>query len=226
VFDLDMLIGQLNGSLIFYRNRGSSSVYNFEAESFDDIQVESNSAPELIDRDNDGDLDLIVGSGEEGLFFYWNASASNFHFQQSSHLNVPRIGANIKPAVGNLFNGETLDIITGLSTGGLYHLQTETCHLGDLDCNGSWNVLDIVALANCVLDDNCADLENGYAGDLDQNGSWNVLDIVALANCVLDDNCADLENGYAGDLDQNGSWNVLDIVALANCVLDDNCSDG
>jgi len=189
--DLDMLIGQLNGSLIFYRNGGSSSAYNFEAESFDDIQVESNSAPELVDMDNDGDLDLILGSGEGGLFFYWNASASNFHFQQSSNLNVPRIGVNIKPTLGNLFNGETLDIITGISTGGLYHIQTETCRLGDLDANGAWNVLDIVALANCVLDDNCAELENGYAGDLDQNGVFNVLDIVALANCVLDDNCSD-----------------------------------
>ena len=107
-------------------------------------------------------------------------------------MDVHIIGANIKPAFGNLFNGETLDILTGLSTGGLYHLQTETCHLGDLDCNGSWNVLDIVALANCILAGNCASLENGCAGDLNQDGGFNVLDIVTLANCVFVGNCGNI----------------------------------
>jgi hypothetical protein len=53
-----------------------------------------------------------------------------------------------------------------------------------------WNVLDIVNLANCVLADNCADIEYGYAGDLNCDGYWNVLDIVILANCVLAGNCA------------------------------------
>jgi hypothetical protein len=63
------------------------------------------------------------------------------------------------------------------------------CALGDINCDGSWNVLDVVNLANCVLDDNCGDLPNGCAGDMNSDGSWNVLDIVNLANCVLDDNC-------------------------------------
>ena len=61
--------------------------------------------------------------------------------------------------------------------------------LGDLNADGGWNVLDIVTLANCVLADNCADLENGCAGDLNGDGGWNVLDIVTLANCVLAENC-------------------------------------
>jgi hypothetical protein len=55
--------------------------------------------------------------------------------------------------------------------------------------DGGWNVLDIVALANCVLAGNCLDLENACAGDLNGDGGYNVLDIVALANCVLADSC-------------------------------------
>jgi len=61
--------------------------------------------------------------------------------------------------------------------------------LGDLNGDGGWNVLDIVTLANCVLAENCADLENGCAGDLNGDGGWNVLDIVTLANCILAENC-------------------------------------
>ena len=59
------------------------------------------------------------------------------------------------------------------------------CNLGDLNGDGGWNVLDIVALANCVLADSCS----GYAGDVNGDGSWNILDIVTLANCVLASNC-------------------------------------
>ena len=61
--------------------------------------------------------------------------------------------------------------------------------LGDLNDDGGWNILDIIILADCVLADYCADLENGCAGDLNGDGTWNVLDIVTLANCVLTGNC-------------------------------------
>ena len=61
--------------------------------------------------------------------------------------------------------------------------------LGDLNDDYYWNVLDIVALANCVLASDCSNLENGCAGDMNSDGTWNVLDIVALANCVLASNC-------------------------------------
>ncbi len=58
-------------------------------------------------------------------------------------------------------------------------------HPGDLNDDGSYNVLDIVGLANCVLAADC----NGCQGDLNVDGSYNVLDIVALANCVLAASC-------------------------------------
>ncbi|MDP7465883.1 MAG: hypothetical protein QF795_06190, partial [Candidatus Marinimicrobia bacterium] len=60
---------------------------------------------------------------------------------------------------------------------------------GDVNCDAGWNVLDIVALANCVLANNCLDHPNACAGDLNGDGGYNVLDIVALANCVLADSC-------------------------------------
>ena len=107
-------------------------------------------------------------------------------------MNVPIIGVNIKPALGHLFTMETLDIITGLSTGGLYHLQTITCPgLGNINGDVFWNVLDIITLVNCVLGENCAHLEYGCTTDVNGDGGWNVLDIVVLTNCVLAGNCRD-----------------------------------
>jgi len=72
----------------------------------------------------------------------------------------------------------------------LYGQSFSTCTaLGDLNGDGGWNVLDIVALANCILANNCEDHENGCAGDVNGDGGYNVLDIVKLANCVLANNC-------------------------------------
>ncbi|MDP6133415.1 MAG: dockerin type I repeat-containing protein, partial [Candidatus Marinimicrobia bacterium] len=188
--DLDMLIGQLNGSLIFYRNEGSESQFNFQLDTFDDIQVQNNSAPELFDIEGDGDLDLVLSSASEELLLYENqGSSSNFQFELNTSMFIPRMGMNNKLAMGNLYCGK-LDIITGLSTGGLYHIQRDAdIALGDLNGDGGWNVLDIVVLANCVLADTCGDQENGCAGDMNGDSGYNVLDIVALANCVLADNC-------------------------------------
>ena len=58
--------------------------------------------------------------------------------------------------------------------------------------DGGWNVLDIVLLANWVLDSSCSGAGpalNCCAGDMNQDTGWNVLDVVALANCVLDETC-------------------------------------
>ena len=64
------------------------------------------------------------------------------------------------------------------------------CIEGDLNGDGGWNVLDIVALANCVLATTCGGNNNGCAADLNNDANYNVLDIVSLANCVLSDNCS------------------------------------
>tara|TARA_Y100000310_G_scaffold343935_1_gene454034 strand:- start:1607 stop:5842 length:4236 start_codon:yes stop_codon:yes gene_type:complete len=64
------------------------------------------------------------------------------------------------------------------------------CSAGDLNGDGIWNVLDIVALANCVLASNCADSWNlDCAGDVNGDGTFTVLDMVALVNCILANNC-------------------------------------
>jgi hypothetical protein len=57
------------------------------------------------------------------------------------------------------------------------------CGSGDVNADGGWNVLDVVALVNCVLAGSCDDC----AGDVNNDGGYNVLDVVALVNCVLID---------------------------------------
>ena len=57
--------------------------------------------------------------------------------------------------------------------------------IGDINGDGNYNVLDVVALADCVASGNCSDIENGHPCDLTGDGGYNVLDIVSLANYIL-----------------------------------------
>ena len=59
--------------------------------------------------------------------------------------------------------------------------------------NNFTNVLDIVALANCVLSNTiqCCDSSQTCNLDCNLDGEYNVLDIVLLANCILAENCGE-----------------------------------
>lgn len=86
-------------------------------------------------------------------------------------------------------SGATLDTVCFSSC-------TNCCPaLGDLNDDGSWNVSDIVILANCILADDCDEHENGCAGLISNDGGWNVQDIVLLATCILAENCNEMGSG-------------------------------
>jgi len=76
---------------------------------------------------------------------------------------------------------------TPCSENDLYFDEECNClnNTGDINNDGLYNVIDIVALVNCVLANNCI----GCTVDMNSDDVNNVLDIVALANCVLANNC-------------------------------------
>ena len=63
----------------------------------------------------------------------------------------------------------------------LYETSKSTQLLGDININGEVNILDIVLIANMIL-------ENEYDenADVNQDGNINVLDIVLIVNIILD----------------------------------------
>ena len=58
---------------------------------------------------------------------------------------------------------------------------------GDINGDGTNNILDVVGLINIVL----YDADYNASGDMNGDGENNVLDIVALVNCVLANDCPD-----------------------------------
>jgi hypothetical protein len=100
-------------------------------------------------------------------------------------------GGQVKYSI-NVKYSNAEDYGMAISTSYVTPDESSCPELGDLNADSSFNVLDIVSLANCVLANNCDDIEDGCAGDMNGDGTWNVLDIVTLANCVLASNCDDL----------------------------------
>lgn len=127
--DLDMLVGSLDGRLLFYRNTGSVSSPAFERESdrFAGITGAGfNLAPELRDVDADGDLDLLIGN-LSGRIQYWQNIGSPQQFV-ASQVSVQYAGIK----VDQVATVRTAD----LNDDGLFDLV-----IGEWDFNGFANVL-------------------------------------------------------------------------------------
>jgi len=92
--DSDLVVGTRDGDIFAFRNGGDGWRGAFRAwgqdDPFAEINVELRSAPTFTDLDGDGDLDLVTGSGELGLFAYENLSsaASSFAFDANATLDL------------------------------------------------------------------------------------------------------------------------------------------
>ena len=73
----------------------------------------------------------------------------------------------------------------------LNYFNIDCLNMGDLNMDNSYNILDIVSLSNCILIEDCIEIENSCAADINSDGSYNILDLVSLANCVLEENCGE-----------------------------------
>ncbi|MEO9256742.1 MAG: T9SS type A sorting domain-containing protein, partial [Crocinitomicaceae bacterium] len=102
--DLDMIVGDESGSLSYYKNHAGSGVslafdapqLNMTDKDGNVIDIGSYSAPFLVDLDEDGLVDMVIGTKSGKLTYYKNVgTTSNYSFQLVSSF----FGAvNVSPA--------------------------------------------------------------------------------------------------------------------------------
>ena len=119
--DLDLLVGQSNGAVSWYRNEGTRSGPRFALvqERLGGITSGRRSAPALVDVDRDGLLDLVLGSEAGSAMLFRNAGtreAPNFVEDGSWSLPLPPIST---PTLGDMDGDGALDLISGSMVGGL-----------------------------------------------------------------------------------------------------------
>ncbi len=127
--DLDTVVGNSPGTLLYFENTGSSTSPSFieasgAANPFSGIDVASNGTPELVDLDGDGDLDAVVGESSGSLLYFENTGASNSPaFVETTGAANPLfdidVGHNSSPELVDLDGDGDLDAVIGGGYGSL-----------------------------------------------------------------------------------------------------------
>ena len=175
--DLDLIVGESNGDILYFERIDSENV-EFSLQ-FNLIETPySYTAPELFDIDNDQDLDLLIGTAFDGIKIYENQGDLSF---QMRDVELDFYGTYINLAEGTLYNG-TSNIMLGLHTGGLYSLIFELCNKGDLNQDGTLDVLDVLQLVNIVMDAHLLMCES----DINSDDIIDILDIISLVFSIIE----------------------------------------
>jgi hypothetical protein len=89
--DLDLLIGNGEGKILFFRNFGTPQAdsFVFITDYYDSMNVGERSAPFLWDVDSDGDPDLFIGEAEGGVHFYKNLTLNSIRGRVTGNGNNP-----------------------------------------------------------------------------------------------------------------------------------------
>jgi len=77
--DLDMMVGDYNGKIQFFTNTapiGNPANFSFTGPNYQNIDIGANAAPQLIDLDRDGKLDLVIGRKNGFISYYQNTGTT------------------------------------------------------------------------------------------------------------------------------------------------------
>ncbi|MCP4294918.1 MAG: VCBS repeat-containing protein [Proteobacteria bacterium] len=128
--DLDLLVGSGDGRVYLYENQGSEIEWDFRLISSNYLRTDrlTHASPLLTDLDDDGDLDLVVGSKSGKLRFYENQGTleePNFVYDETRFPNI-WIGANARPSVIDLDSDGIKDLLIGNIWGKLTHIRNDS----------------------------------------------------------------------------------------------------
>lgn len=129
---LDLISGDRNGYVNYFRRLPNGELTT-EAQLVANgvtIDVGLNSAPHIIDWDEDGLLDMVIGNdSDERIWLYLNSGTpSSYVFTTYSQLQVggtPIIYSRCNPHVTDLNLDAKKDLVIGEDWGSIYYLENE-----------------------------------------------------------------------------------------------------
>ena len=132
-------------------------------------------------------LDPYLDDTNAGMFLSEFAGYHGVWYKETYHEDeeIPCFaGGHIH--VGKQIDWDTARQATEISLRALIaHVDLFMVIPGDCNSDGEINILDLVALANVILDFAEFTPAQELAADLDENGIINILDIIAIVNLIL-----------------------------------------
>jgi hypothetical protein len=126
---LDLLVGNVNGSVqLFLGTVGADDGISFGAASTLSARVSSSSVPFLVDWNNDGAQDLLVGAGDGTVSLFLNAGSPEAPiFAAGVYLQVAGsalcVGSNAAPVVFDFDGDSDKDLLVGSADGSVVLLR-------------------------------------------------------------------------------------------------------
>lgn len=162
--DLD---GNESPEVIVAARNGNLLVYKLNGDSYDqfplNLERTIENTPLTGDIDGDGDLEIITG--------------------ESLGISVIDVKSSGLVSPWNMFRGNPLRY------GTFYAVNTELCEnpeSGDLNCDDSSDILDIVILVDFILEEALPSGQEFFSADLNGDGALDILDVILIVNSILD----------------------------------------
>ena len=123
--DLDLVIGERSGTLVLYRNVGTSAVPDWKYEAADYAGVHTGwwAYPVLVDATNDGAPDLFVGADNGTVSIYYNDGTPAAPIWPAAPDVSLSAGTNAAPALDDLDGDGDLDLLVGHEGGTLSYFK-------------------------------------------------------------------------------------------------------
>jgi hypothetical protein len=152
--DKDMIIGSYTGTLVMFENTagaGNAASFTLTDPSYMNIDIGNNSTPQLVDMDNDGALDLVIGK-QGGMFDYFHNNGTSSSASFSSTPTIDTLG-NIFLTQAGAFSGYSVPHV--FTFNGKHQMLTADMH-GDIyyyddidnNLNGTFTRIDTVLSGN------------------------------------------------------------------------------
>ena len=236
--DLDMFVGNFNGTISFYRNESNlDGIEYVYVEDIPNIDLSGYSTPELVDIDCDQDYDLFIGELNGNIFYYENIGTSyqyDFNLISNFFADISVIHRS-NPEFYDIDNDNDFDLLIGSGYNNIIVYENigneceinfaldESFDIPYLGLNTSpviYNSNNYIALVSGVSTGGMyfAPIIDNIVGDLNNDLLVNIFDIVLLVDYILygSGNLVPLE---FLDINNDDFINIVDIVDLVQLIL-------